>query len=528
MACFSEDGGMPFGDDEWDMEAVPELDLAAAEAEAAALGLLDDGEHLASLPIAADTSDVSMAADPVTPPRKSCPQVLETSIEKRVAPAGAGDSNRRKRLCGKQTLPATTSPPVSEGILIDGKTVKQHPLFVRYWKMDAAARRLASKRLSQQKYRVLNDLVQYGSIELFGDTIAYSGDKTEAASLVEHKFFLAVAKDTAKCAADRGYALSQLAQYERSNDLGSLDTNKTPTIRNVPSALLTYIGADGLVDIKTVVLPPTSTASSSDGPTVEERFRILRGMDVDDVAALLKSSKKVVEFFGQLETQVVNAVNRLHTPHWAITVELCAKSLASSDVLRIHGHVWIAHKGQTLELSSIAIGDGKCVPYANWTALRFLSGMSERSAASAMAGAFYCTIAKRGTITQKSTCLPWQDFSVRDAWTTNVYASVKISYEVARAAYIRTVHKASSNVAQLEYCHKERRKAALQSRMLRIEQELRETLLPWKAVPAVQEWQLQYAEKRGRYSFLVLDGESCFGETKYALSLFAAWPHVLL
>ena len=145
--------------------------------------------------------------------------------------------------------------------------------------------------------------------------------------------------------------------------------------------------------------------------------------------------------------------------------------------------------------------------------------MSARLAASAMAGAWYCTVAKKGTILQTSTCQPWIDFSVRDAWITSMYAADKIVFEAARNAYIRTVHRAASNVAQLEFCHRQRQKQALQEKMRRIEEELHETMPPWRVLPDVTKWDVQYESKLGRYLFLVLDGDSWFGKTKYALSL---------
>ena len=100
-----------------------------------------------------------------------------------------------------------------------------------------------------------------------------------------------------------------------------------------------------------------------------------------------------------------------------------------------------------------------------------------------------------------------------------MYAADKLVFEVARTAYVRTVHRAAQNVAQLEFCHREQQKHILQERMRRIEERLRETFLPWKVQPAVTKWEEQYEKELGRYLFLVLDGDTRFGKTKYALSL---------
>ena len=307
--------------------------------------------------------------------------------------------------------------------------------------------------------------------------------------------------------------------YERDNDLMGSDTEKCKTIKNVPSALFTYIGECGLVDINSVSVPSPGRSLSSPDIGAEEKFRILRSMHVDEVAALLKNHKQVTAFHAELQTQAINVSNKLHSPHWAVTVEVCSKTLAESDVLRVHGHLWVMLKGQQLDCISIAIDEGRCVPYFNWSALKFLSGMSARSAASAMAGAFYCTVKKKGTIMQTATVRPWLDFAVRDTWITSMYAADKIIFKEARAAYVRTVHRAAQNVQQLEFCNRERQKVALHEKRRRIEEELRETFHPWKVVPEVSRWERQYEQKMGRYLFLVLDGDSFCGKTKYAIGL---------
>ena len=517
-AMFDEEEGGVFLQDDWEDEEDAER-IRDAVAAAASLGLLDDEGNSVQLPLAASSSTDVVPDVCSTPPRRNIPQLSDVSMEKRIAPIIEDGAAGRKRLRFKQATTLLPVPKVQQGLLIDGVPVKSHPLYVRYFKMDANFRRLASKRMSQQKYRLVQQLVNQKSVEIYGETLTYDGDQSDFSAQVEYKFFLGIAKDKDKNIADRGYALSQLAVYERDNDLMGSDTEKCRVVKNVPSALFTYIGECGLVDINTVTVPIRGRPSSSSDIGAEERFRILRSMHVDEVAALLKDHKQVAAFHEDLRTQAINISNKVHSPHWAVTVELCGKTLAESDVLRIHGHLWVMLKGQSVECTDIAIDDGRCVPYFNWSALKFLSGMSARSAASAMAGAFYCTVNKKGTIMQTATVRPWFDFAVRDAWITSMYAADKIVYKEARAAYVRTVHRAAQNVQQLEFCNRERQKTLLHEKRCRIEAELREQFFPWKVLPEVSRWEQQYEQKMGRYLFLVLDGDSFCGKTKYALSL---------
>ena len=225
-AMFGFDDDRPPDDNEW--EHILDADRLAneAEAEAAGLGLLDDEQPQISLPLAASSSSAGADDAPVTPLRKRCPKVTVHSHEKRIAPEARDETIERKRLRFKQACSIQPAPRVPQGVIIDGKGVRAHPLFVRYFKTDANLRRLASKRMSQQKFRLVKTLLERESVEIYGETLTYGGDHDEAVAQVEHKFFLGIARDVSKDAMDRGYALSQLALHERDNDLGCSDTNQ--------------------------------------------------------------------------------------------------------------------------------------------------------------------------------------------------------------------------------------------------------------------------------------------------------------
>jgi hypothetical protein len=317
--------GSCFEHDQWQDEEDQERLREAVEA-ARSLGLLGDQSDDVQLPLAASSSSGFVTDDLATPPRKNIPLDRDASMQKVVAPIVEADTNLRKRLRFKTTTTWQPAPPDLKGILIDGKPVKSHPLYVRYFKMDANFRRLASRRVSQQKYRLVEQLVKHKQIEIYGETLTYD-DESDYQAEVEHKFFLGVAQDASKNEADRGYALSQLAVYERDSDIMGNESEKCRTIKNVPSALFTYIGECGLVDINSVSVPSPGRSRSSPDIGAEEKFRILRSMHVDDVAALLKTHPKVTAFHAELQTQAINVSNKLHSPHWAVTVEVCVAKL---------------------------------------------------------------------------------------------------------------------------------------------------------------------------------------------------------
>ena len=137
--------GVFFLHDEWEDEEDQERLRDAVEA-AASLGLLGDEGDDVQLPLAETSSSCGVTDVCATPPRKNIPLTSDASIEKRVAPSVETDTSLRKRLRFKQTTTWLPAPRDQKGILIDGVPVKSHPLYVRYFKMDASFRQLASRR----------------------------------------------------------------------------------------------------------------------------------------------------------------------------------------------------------------------------------------------------------------------------------------------------------------------------------------------------------------------------------------------
>jgi len=137
-----------------------------------------------------------------------------------------------------------------------------------------------------------------------------------------------------------------------------------------------------------------------------------------------------------------------------------------------------------------------------------------------MAGSFYCCVEKLSTIVSETTAYAWVDYPVKDRWITSLYAAGKISADVAEACYLKTVCRAQQNISQLAFIEASRKKIAQQAAWERNESVLRSKQKPWKLIPRVQEWRDQYKDVRCRYKFLVLDGPSSTGKTRYALDQY--------
>jgi hypothetical protein len=90
---------------------------------------------------------------------------------------------------------------------------------------------------------------------------------------------------------------------------------------------------------------------------------------------------------------------------------------------------------------------------------------------------------------------------------------------VAREAYLQSVFRAQYNIQQLEYVEMERKKLAVLARITEVDTLLRKELKPWASFPVIDKWREQYKSLKGRYQFLVLDGPSSTGKTRFALCL---------
>jgi hypothetical protein len=336
----------------------------------------------------------------------------------------------------------------------------------------------------------------------------------------EHVLFQGMARDESMDKGRRGYAMSVLVAKLKNDAFPNRSPSGSCRITGLPAILLTYIGDYGIIDVMTIQFQQHVGLPGDRQLSVDERWMLIFKMSLDEVAVLLKEHPTVQKLSKDLETLGVDTCNRLHTPHWSMSVEVCGKTL-QKRILRVHGHLWVALKRQTIFLELFKIPGTSYLPYVNWSAVQFMEGKTTRSGQSGHSGNLYTCIDKIGQILKNSTMQPWVDYPVRDTWITNLYASGKISYQTARQGYINTVHRVAYNLSALEIVHNEKQNRVLLEKVMRIEQEIRATFRPWKTIDVVLAWQAQYASLLPRYDFLILDGDSKFGKTWYALSLNA-------
>ena len=100
-----------------------------------------------------------------------------------------------------------------------------------------------------------------------------------------------------------------------------------------------------------------------------------------------------------------------------------------------------------------------------------------------------------------------------------MYQSGKILGDTANLCFATIGRNSKANVSQIEFAeeHKERLRVAAHHRELK--RKIAATRRPFKLVPYVTEWLNCFMSLRDRYPFLVLDGDSMYGKTRFAHSL---------
>lgn len=408
-------------------------------------------------------------------------------------------------------------PSTADILQIEGYTVEQHPLCLAYGKLPNAQRRLVSKRVSQSKYRYYAELRSNWEVKLGDECFSVTNEKELESEIhrFDHAFFLRLARDTSKCKHDRGYAMTQLKDAARSLFMDLSGANAR--IFGVPSALLTYNGASGLLSEESIARLAEPSAASSSSAAASPPV-VTKSMDPDSLARRLKHHPKVLELEKRLETTGRHVTNMLKTPHYAWSIEVCTRTLRAEGRVRIHCHLWLSLAGHSLTLSDASLGNDM-LPFANFKVLNFLGVAKSRGSAQHMAGNFYCVAEKIGSISRFTTVEPWLDYAVRDIWVTSLFSGGKLSAATARECYLKCVGRAQCNVQQIDFVEQERLQLQRQRTALENERRLRSTLKPWKPQPEVDIWRAQFQDFRGRYKFVVFDGPSSTGKTRYAMQV---------
>ena len=132
------------------------------------------------------------------------------------------------------------------------------------------------------------------------------------------------------------------------------------------------------------------------------------------------------------------------------------------------------------------------------------------------AGCFYVCVNKIGSLLSTSTKEMFVDYPVSPAWITSLLAAEKLTYQTAADLFVRCVVNVDHNLKALETLARYNRVKMIAEKRLHLERLLRSTQRPFKTIAMVEKWDQQYTELMDRYKFLVLDGKSRTGKSRFA------------
>ena len=136
----------------------------------------------------------------------------------------------------------------------------------------------------------------------------------------------------------------------------------------------------------------------------------------------------------------------------------------------------------------------------------------------------YCQWPKIGSVWQETNFRRGIDFGCKSNWIMEAWQQRKLAVATARREIIFNRERVESCLRQLDHHEESVQAEAMMQRLLEGQAAVSAQLRPFKVIADVEAWKLQYSAPEfaaaSRFKFLVLEGDSRFGKTRFACSLF--------
>ena len=403
----------------------------------------------------------------------------------------------RKRLREESSIQVLHDDLAKHRAITEMTLSLNHPAYKLYLQLDGRQRRLLNKAFSMKKARFMQKLVSGEPVEIGDQTVRLGLGGECKYGVAENKMlfrqWLRSEIHSGQLPKDLlGLYIAQLVAIDRA-------TYFHDHVRQIclkERILLTWNGPWGClfhVDNK---------------QTVRDNMEII----IEQARARTESLWALFQQFVRVCATTYKAV------HHAESLELCVRSATTTGLVRVHLHAWFEFgTGQETEGKIVNVMDfifkgskPLAVPFQ-------LPNCA--SSKNIFAGAFYLTAPKIGLIRSSSSATMFEDYSPPTTWITGMVVAAKMEVKCAEKLYAMCVVSAKHNIETLRYVQSsvvEQRRA---EERLRVEHQIRATQRPFKTIEAVTTWLKQYEEIRDRYLFLVLDGESMYGKSRFAANL---------
>lgn len=265
---------------------------------------------------------------------------------------------------------------------------------------------------------------------------------------------------------------------------------------NAKSVVLTYNGPWGVQDNSSFTSPRSS---------------------LDRVCEGLRELPLVQELWRDFQKHVEQVCDECGADVWSCSLEVSPETWRVNDEVRVHGHAFLGSLSGRIRTRR----SGEFLEFKKSVPNRTGNGSNSKRMRNRVndSGDFYIQVPKKGSLWSKGSRKPFKDFLVNPEWVSNLLQQEKITYDVAKEMYAKSVKQCQRNVSNLQQVIRVNEEKALVELMMSTQLALKKLEKPSKVLPVVQTWRQQYETLKHRYTFLVLDGKSCCGKTMFALSL---------
>ena len=111
--------------------------------------------------------------------------------------------------------------------------------------------------------------------------------------------------------------------------------------------------------------------------------------------ASLRTHPTCLSILKDLEALGKQICLKSRTNSWAAAVELCTKTWETSNILKVHGRLWVTINMMPLPLSTCTILDGQVRPFVNTVALTYLDGIASARSVGDMSELFTVRLTRR-------------------------------------------------------------------------------------------------------------------------------------
>ena len=252
---------------------------------------------------------------------------------------------------------------------------------------------------------------------------------------------------------------------------------------------------------------------------------MVQDMSLTDLEYYLKTIPSVLKAWDVADVYLKNLKERFGLHAIAYALEVCPRTWTEQKILKLHMHGWMLQSHGSQRLTVVDI----CLPHA-LKPFRSMYGQDLRSGISIYAGCFYCACEKLGQLFTYTSKEAHIDYQVKADWVLRLYSGNKILYQIARYHLVRQLTNLTQYLKDLEYARMLMEVQEEEIARAKILEAIFKEAKPVREISAIQTWELQYDNDKplDRYMFLVLDGPSKMGKTRYVQSRLVARPQQAL